>query len=127
VPSDPFEGDPQDPAQLFDVADEEEAEPLSLEDRAEIIEEIGDLEIFQAVLEPRGVRGLVVDCEDCRESHYYEWELLRSNLLRLVDAGKLGVHEPAFRPDPEDYVSWDYARGFADAVLAQAEEDSRSG
>ena len=27
------------------------------------------------------------------------------------------VHEPAFSPDPADYVSWDYARGFADATL----------
>jgi hypothetical protein len=27
------------------------------------------------------------------------------------------VHEPAFAPDPTDYVTWDYARGFADAAL----------
>jgi hypothetical protein len=31
------------------------------------------------------------------------------------------VHEPAFDPDPAQYVSWDYARGFADGVLDTAE------
>jgi hypothetical protein len=33
------------------------------------------------------------------------------------------VHEPAFAPDPADYVSWDYARGFADGVLTADEDD----
>ena len=27
-------------------------------------------------------------------------------------------HEPAFDPDPVEYVSWEYCRGYADAVLS---------
>ncbi len=27
------------------------------------------------------------------------------------------MHEPAFSPEPTDYVTWDYARGFTDAAL----------
>lgn len=130
VPVDPFEGDPEDPAKLFALSEDPAAQdpPLTMQERANLAEEMSDLEIFRAVLEPQGVRGLVVDCTGCDESHYYDWELLLSNLMLMIDAGRLGVHEPAFRPDPDFYVTWDYARGFADAVLADAEEeDSHSG
>jgi hypothetical protein len=99
------------------------SEPLSPEDREEILVDLGDLEVFQTLLEPRGVRGLVVDCADCEAPHYFEWELLRANLRHLLDVGSVRVHEPAFDPDPADYVSWDYAQGFADAVLETAESD----
>jgi hypothetical protein len=27
------------------------------------------------------------------------------------------VHEPAYDPDPADYVSYEYARGYMDAVM----------
>ncbi len=37
---------------------------------------------------------------------------------RGADRGTTRVHEPAHAPDPEAYVSWDDARGFADAVLS---------
>jgi len=69
----------------------------------------------------RGVRGLVVDCDDCHEPHFFEWDLLRGNLRHLLDHGVTRVHEPAFDPDPAEYVSWDYARGFADGVLEASE------
>ena len=35
-----------------------------------------------------GVRGLVVDCEDCGEPHYFGWDLLRGNLRHLLDEGR---------------------------------------
>jgi hypothetical protein len=120
-PQDPFAGDPADPA--ADLGDDEyDDEPLSPQEREGLLEDLEDLEVFQALLEPRGVRGLVVDCEDCHEPHFFAWELLRGNLRSLLDAGAPHVHEPAFSPDPADYVSWDYARGFADGVLT-ADED----
>ena len=78
--------------------------------------------MFQTLLEPRGIRGLVVDCQDCEEPHFFGWDLLRGNLRRLLDQGQSPVHEPAFSPDPADYVSWDYARGFADGVLTADDE-----
>jgi hypothetical protein len=87
-----------------------------------VVEDLEDLEVFQALLEPRGLRGLVVDCEDCREAHYFSWDLIRGNLKSLLDQGAPHVHEPAYSPDPTHYVSWDYARGFADGVLTADEE-----
>lgn len=114
-PLDPFADDPSDPAASFA---EDELEPLTADEEAEIAADLADLEVFQVLLEPRGVRGLVVDCQDCEEPHYFAWDLLRANLRHLLDEGQPRVHEPAFSPDPNDYVSWDYARGFADAILA---------
>ncbi|HVE99401.1 MAG TPA: DUF5319 family protein [Mycobacteriales bacterium] len=121
-PLDPFAGDPADPAAALDD-DEDANEPLSPEEREDVLTDLSDLEVYRALLEPRGVRGLVVDCEDCHEPHYFGWDLLRSNLRHLLDAGQTRVHEPAFSPDPADYVTWDYARGFSDGVLDAAEHD----
>jgi hypothetical protein len=127
-PLDPFADDPGDPAAEFgrafdadDPDDTDALEPLTAEEEAEITADLADLEVFQVLLEPRGVRGLVVDCQDCEEPHYFAWDLLRSNLRHLLDEGQARVHEPAFSPDPSEYVSWDYARGFADAMIAPDE------
>ena len=51
-------------------------------------------------------------------------QLLRQNLRQLLDVGQLGAHEPAFEPDPADYVTWEYAKGFVDGVLSSSEEES---
>ena len=112
-PRDPFSGEPLDPtAELHD----EPAEPLTPEEREDVLADLADLEVYQTLLEPQGVRGLVVDCEDCRVSHYFGWDLLRSNLRQLLDVGQTRVHEPAYDPDPAHYVTWEYARGYADGV-----------
>ncbi len=120
-PIDPFANDPSDPVpSLHD--DDEEAEPLTEADRLGIIEDLADLEVYQTLLAPTGIRGLVIDCEDCREEHFFEWDLLRANLQHLLSHDRPRVHERAYDPDPEHYVSWDYARGYRDGV-----EDTLSG
>ncbi|WP_425480754.1 DUF5319 domain-containing protein [Sciscionella sediminilitoris] len=118
MPPDPFADDPEDPANELGAVDhgEERTEPLSETERAELLEDLADLTVYQALLEPRGVRGIVVDCGDCAEPHYHDWELLRASLEQFLEAGQMRPHEPAFDPDPVHYVTWDYCRGFADAV-----------
>ncbi len=115
-PRDPFYGEPSDPtAELPDDPDNS-IEPLTPEEREDVLADLADLEVYQTLLEPQGVRGLVVDCEDCRVAHYFGWDLLRSNLRQLLDAGQTRVHEPAYDPDPAHYVTWEYARGYTDGV-----------
>ena len=118
-PVDPFTGDPDDPSHELAALDDADAvsEPLLPDAREGVLVDLEDLEVFEVLLAPRGVRGLVVDCLDCQEPHYFAWELLRANLRQLLDVGTTRVHEPAWAPDPDAYVSWDYARGFADAVM----------
>jgi hypothetical protein len=103
---------------------EASSEPLSPHDREEILVDLEDLELFQTLLEPRGVRGLIAECAQCEETHYFGWELLRQNLRQLLDVGHLRAHEPAFAPDPADYVAWEYAKGFIDGVLSASDEES---
>ncbi|SBV29652.1 hypothetical protein GA0070620_5232 [Micromonospora krabiensis] len=116
-PIDPFNGDPADPAAgLHDPGDDAPLDPLTEVERQDVLEDLADLEIYQALLAPIGVRGLVIECEDCREPHYFDWDLLRGNLRHLLSSGRPRVHEPAYDPDPDHYVTWEYARGYADGV-----------
>jgi hypothetical protein len=117
LPQDPFAGDPDDPARALD--DDQVRTPLAPDEREEVLGDLEDVEVFEALLAPRGVRGVVAHCADCDEPHYLEWDLLRANLRHLLDAGTTPVHEPATAPDPGEFVSWDYARGFADASLSE--------
>src|SRR6266545_869048 len=115
----PFAGDPADPSnELSDLEVESETggDPLTPAEREDVLEDLADLEIYQALLTPVGVRGLVIECEDCHEPHYFDWDLLRGNLRHLLDSGRPRVHEPAYDPDPDHYVTWEYARGYADGV-----------
>ncbi len=116
-PIDPFNGDPADPAaELDDLNEDAENEPLTEDERQDVLEDLSDLEIYQALLSPTGIRGLVIECEDCHEPHYFDWDLLRGNLRHLLSSGRPRVHEPAYDPDPDHYVTWEYARGYADGV-----------
>jgi Family of unknown function (DUF5319) len=126
APLDPFLGDPSDPASVLgDLDDGTGIEtPLTLAERDDVLADLEDIDVFQALLAPRGVRGIVVECDDCGEPHYFGWDLMRSNLRHLLDAGSTRVHEPAFGPDPARYVTWEYARGFADGTFAVAEQDA---
>ena len=118
LPPDPFANDPDDPAAGLAALDDEPDEPIDAQSRAELLADLSDLAVYQALLEPRGVRGIVVDCGECDQPHYHDWHLLRASLEQLLSDGRMRPHEPAYDPDPADYVSWDYCRGFADGVTA---------
>lgn len=121
LPPDPFAGDPADPARALGGPDADAPDDAPLDDaeRDEVVADLGDLAVFEALLAPRGIRGVVVDCEDCSEQHYHDWDLLRASLQQLLDEGHMRPHEPPFDPDPAAYVTWEYCRGFADATLAE--------
>lgn len=118
-PPDPFLDDPDDPAGLLD--DNEAPEPLGDDERRDVIADLAELVEFRTTLAPQGVDGIIVDCGDCGEQHYFGWDLMAANLRALLGEGRTHVHEPAFSPDPDAYVSWDYARGYTDAVQALTE------
>ncbi|HEV7204060.1 MAG TPA: DUF5319 domain-containing protein [Jatrophihabitans sp.] len=115
-PLDPFLGDPDDPAALLD--DSDPAQPLSDDEREDVLADLAELASFRSTLSPLGVDGITVDCADCGEQHFFGWDLMAANLRALLGEGRTHVHEPAFSPDRDAYVSWDYARGYTDAVQA---------
>lgn len=118
MPPDPFADDPDDPARSIIDHDDEAENPMGEDERAELLTDLSDLAVYQALLEHRGVKGVVVDCGECQEPHYHDWALLRASLEQLLTDGRMRPHEPAFDPDPGAYVSWEYCRGYADGVTA---------
>lgn len=97
--------------------------PLDEDERVALQQDLIDVEVLKEVLRPKGIKGAVFYCSDCEEDHYLSWDLLAGNLKELLDAGESPVHEPAFDPDPDQYVSWDYARGFLDGYESFEQEE----
>jgi ribosomal protein S27AE len=100
--------------------DFEPHEPVQLgQDEAALVEQdLTDLAAIEAAFQGEGYRGVAVFCQDCVEEHLYPWDLLRGNLELLLETGDLPVHEPAYAPDPDLYVPWEYARGYVHALHA---------
>lgn len=99
-------------------ADDPLLDDLGLDDHdiEHIQRDLDDLADFESAFRPEGYRGVAVWCQDCAEEHFYPWDMLRENLQVLLETGETPVHEPAFAPEPERYVPWDYARGYVDAL-----------
>jgi RNase P subunit RPR2 len=111
---DGFDDDPFD-EEGFD-GDGFDDEPLDEHETALVRQDLTDLADFRVTFEAEGYRGVAVWCHDCVEEHYFPWDMLRENLQLLLETGETPVHEPAFQPEPERYVPWDYARGYVDAL-----------
>lgn len=117
LPDDPFADNAEIMAE-FGELDQEKVGPLGHDERAELTNDLSELAVYQALLEPTGVKGVVVHCMECDVHHYHDWQLLRSSLQRLLDDGMVSQHEPAFNPNPEHYVTWEYCKGYTDGVRA---------
>lgn len=102
----------------FEGFEFDDRDPHGLDDHesALVRQDLTDLDRFYRTFSAEGYRGVSVYCHDCAEEHFYEWDMLRENLEVLLDTGETPVHEPAFQPDPEKYVPWEYARGYVDAL-----------
>ena len=109
--------DPLDPLDPFEPDDDAQSDPIDEEERASLLEDLADLAEFREALEPRGFRGVVIPCPDCEEDHFFGWDLLRENLEHILEQGEPRVHEPAFEPSVDHYVTWDYGKGFVDGLL----------
>ena len=101
----------------------EGGEPLDDDERDALQQDLVDVQVLKQILGTKGIRGVVFYCPDCDEDHFLAWDLLAGNIQELLNAGESPVHEPAFNPDPNDYVSWDYARGFLDGYESFEQEE----
>src|SRR5712691_12323706 len=97
--------------------DEEFRHELSEDERESVEADLEDLDSMRTVFEPQGAKGVVIACTECGANHYYGWELLRESLEHMLDTGEPRVHEPAYQPKEDDYVVWDYGKGYVDALV----------
>ena len=115
------------PSLAYDAGMEEEPleepqEPIGEDEREMLQQDLVDVQALKSLLGSRAIKGVVFYCPDCGEDHFLAWDLLAGNLKELLEEGESPVHEPAFDPDPNEYVSWDYARGFLDGYESSGEE-----
>ncbi|WP_432418616.1 DUF5319 domain-containing protein [Corynebacterium breve] len=116
MPRDPFADDPNDPASFLD---DEHIEPLSDEERAAVAQDLIHVRECKRVLEPRGILGIYFLCEDCDQLHFYDWDIMATNMIATLEGNVPPVHEPSVEPDPNAYVPWDYALGYLDGLEAR--------
>ena len=76
----------------FGPADHPAPPPLTMEERAGVLDDLAELEVFRTLLEPTGIKGSVVDCPDCDEEHHVDWALMQANLRQLLEEGQTGRH-----------------------------------
>ena len=110
---DPLEGDEGNEGEQ---EEEDSSRPLSDEERESVEADLEDLEAMRTVFETQGAKGVVIACTECGANHYYGWELLKESLEHMLDTGEPRVHEPAYQPREDDYVVWDYGKGYVDAL-----------
>jgi hypothetical protein len=108
---------------MEDDPDGRAEEPIDEEERELLEQDLVDVQVLKELLGPRGIKGTEFYCPDCEEDHYLTWDLLAGNLQEILQAGESPVHEPAFEPNPDEYVKWDYARGFLDGYESFEQEE----
>ena len=91
--------------------------PLDSQERENVEADLGDLSSMREVFEGQGAKGVVINCTDCGENHFYGWDLLRDSLEHMLRTGEPRMHEPAYSPKEDDYVVWDYGKGYVDALV----------
>jgi hypothetical protein len=89
---------------------------LSADERADIEADLNDLGAMRAIFAAQGVKGVVIACQDCGQNHFYEWELLHENLEHMLATGEPRMHEPAWNVHEDEYIQWDYGKGYIDAL-----------
>jgi hypothetical protein len=105
--------------------DEGSSSELDPEERENIRADLEDLQAMREVFGQQGVKGVVIACPDCGSNHYYEWDLLRENLEHMLETGEPRMHEPAFEVREEEYIQWDYGKGYVDALADTGLEPDR--
>jgi predicted RNA-binding Zn-ribbon protein involved in translation (DUF1610 family) len=78
--------------------------------------DLEDLTDMRQVFQAQAVKGVVILCPDCGENHFYEWDLLKENLEHMLKTGEPRMHEPAFEVRENEYILWDYGKGYLDAL-----------
>jgi len=110
---------------MEDNSDAEEPIELTPDERADVEADLHDLAAMRGLFASQGVKGVVIACQDCGANHFYEWALLKDNLENMLQTGEPRMHEPAFEIQEEEYIQWDYGKGYIDALADTGLEPDR--
>jgi Family of unknown function (DUF5319) len=110
---------------MEDNSEAEEPIELTPDERADVEADLHDLAAMRGLFASQGVKGVVIACQDCGANHFYEWALLQDNLENMLQTGEPRMHEPAFEIQEEEYIQWDYGKGYIDALADTGLEPDR--
>ena len=110
---------------MEDNPDAEEPIELTPDERADVEADLHDLAAMRGLFASQGVKGVVIACQDCGANHFYEWALLHDNLENMLQTGEPRMHEPALEIQEEEYIQWDYGKGYIDALADTGLEPDR--
>ncbi|MBI4260626.1 MAG: DUF5319 family protein [Actinobacteria bacterium] len=99
-----------------ETEDREGPRDLDPREKEDVQADLDDLSGMRRAFEAQGVKGVVIACPDCGSNHFYDWDLLRESLEHMLDTGEPRMHEPAFEPREDEYIQWDYGKGYIDAL-----------
>ena len=111
---------------MEEFSEPEEPSELTVQEREDIEADLVDLAAMHDVFAQQGVKGVVISCQDCGQNHFYEWDLLRDNLRHMLDTGEPRMHEPAWGITEDEYIQWDYGKGYVDALTDTGLEPGRT-
>jgi uncharacterized protein DUF5319/zinc ribbon protein len=103
--------------------EDEQPTPLNAEERESVEADLVDLQAMRTVFEAQGAKGVVIACTECGANHFYDWDLLKDSLEHMLETGEPRMHEPAYQPREDDYVVWDYGKGYVDALADSGLDD----
>lgn len=109
-----------------DLSPEEEPYELTPQERRDVEADLEDLGKMHIAFAPQGVKGVVIACQDCGQNHFYEWALIQDNLEHMLDTGEPRMHEPAFDIQEDEYIQWDYGKGYVDALADSGLQPGRA-
>jgi hypothetical protein len=111
---------------MEDLPGPDEPYELTRQEREDVAADLVDLAAMREVFSAQSVKGVVIACQDCGQSHFYEWDLLRDNLEHMLESGEPRMHEPAFGIAEDEYIQWDYGKGYVDALADTGLEPGRT-
>ncbi|HSL16050.1 MAG TPA: DUF5319 family protein [Actinomycetota bacterium] len=123
--NEPIEPDDGDREERGDREPTEDPYVLDAHEEENVRADLDDLGDMRDVFGPQGVKGVVIACPDCGENHFYEWDLLKENLEHMLQTGEPRMHEPAFEVREDEYIQWDYGKGYIDALADSGLEPER--
>lgn len=72
--------------------------------------DLTDIVLFEALLQQKGIDGLVITCEECKSDHQFTWSAVTDNLITLL---RDGTSKSNHNQTARTFVTWDWCRGYA--------------
>ncbi len=79
-------------------------QPLTADEERMVRADLSDIVLFEALLQQKGIDGLVITCEECNSDHQCAWSVVPDNLITLL---RDGTSTSNHHQTAGTFVTWD--------------------